>query len=102
MIPHAEPELAVALRSSSITCDRGEKNVNVSGKTQRGGGRGARRETESYAGIFGERTLIRTGCAGCRILSLRRARACTHLTETVTLEVVLDEADEPRRAAKSA
>ena len=42
-IAHAVPELAVALRSSSITCDRGEKNVNVYGKIQRRGGRGARR-----------------------------------------------------------
>ena len=36
VIADAEPELAVALRSSSITCDRGEKNVNVSVKTQEG------------------------------------------------------------------
>ena len=42
-MPDAVPELAVAPRSSSITCDRGEKNVNVYGKTQRRGGRGARR-----------------------------------------------------------
>ena len=33
-IAHAKPVLAVAPRSSSITCDRGEKNVNVNGTTQ--------------------------------------------------------------------
>ena len=33
-LAHAERELAVALRSSSITCDRGEKNVNANGTTQ--------------------------------------------------------------------
>ena len=36
-IAYAKPVLAVAPRSSSITCDRGEKNVNVYGKTQRRG-----------------------------------------------------------------
>ena len=34
VIAHADQELAVAPRSSSITCDRGEKNVNANGTTQ--------------------------------------------------------------------
>ena len=103
VIPHAEPELAVALRSSSITCDRGEKNVNVNGTTQEerwawsdGGWRSTdRAHVTTHSHSDGMRTMGTLLASTCM-----RARAC--LTEMVTLEVVLDEADEPRRAATSA
>ena len=102
-IAHAKPVLAVAPRSSSITCDRGEKNVNVNGTTQEerwawsdGGWRSTdRAHVTTHSHSDGMRTMGTLLASTCM-----RARAC--LTEMVTLEVVLDEADEPRRAATSA
>ena len=101
MIAHAVPELAVAPRSSSITRDRGEKNVNVNGTTQRRGGRGQTEAGGVPTGRTRRGTLIWTGCAPWVPRQFRCARVSPHLNETLTLEVVLDEADEPIRAAES-